>query len=337
MSEPGRGEFTPPQPAEAQPQEQQPERSAVDERFDEVVSEENRRLFAETGLDTGVKAILGRSMEVQPTEEGKLSEPDKAYFDKALGGLFERIDTADDLDDEKKVQAREALASFIGTTEVPGAGTLDHALEYDNGVDEEHDDTGRQRLEHEDGHEEKDAKTRLHESLQHLGMDKDDPALDALVSDVESLQQKTDPLTKDEIKAIQDRWSSMNVRKSYAKEALAASGLSEDEQKEILSGMTEKTADEIQEEEATQEEVSRAIKESERELKEMQDALRDVPDGLEKENLRAKLARWSLKLEEMKVMPTARVIGKGAIIALVLFAVLIVGAMNLVNKGSKKR
>lgn len=323
MSEAGNREFSP------RPTDAETEQDTINARYTEFVPENVRGLFAGAGIENGVKAILGKSMHVQLTDEKELSLQDKMYFDVALGKLYTQIKESDFAEKE---QAQDALTKFVSSTEIEGVGSLEHALGYDDfgepidlDADTEGEQDPTQSFERE-----------CQRILESIGVEKDDERFERFVDDLKTLKDKSE-LTPEGIDALQKRWTAMGIRKSEAAALLEASILDDNQKKLILEEIPEKTEEEIAAEEKVGEGADEVSDQIRAQQQQAEQRAKDMPDGPEKENLLARLARANLRLEELYVKKTLRGIGKLAFIVALAVLVAIVWEMQMINKGSKKK
>lgn len=339
MSEGGRdGQFLPGRGDEQQ------QASPIDERYESVVPDEARLLFTEAGIVGDIKSVLGRSMELASTDEGRLSDSDRSSLEKELGRIYCGIDAAS-LDELKKKQIRGALNDFVAVTPVEGVGTLEEALGYNDPSEEKPNvsPTTRETAGESDTTDPDIAATfeaRSKDLLKAIGISADIPHFETLVRDLEGLERNGNKeLNEAQIEVIQKRWRDLGIRKSQAQEMLELSGVSESNANKILEGIPEKIDDEINAEQEVQERATQIMAEEDAKRlgEEANKLIDELPEGEDKENWRARLARWNLKLEEMGAKKVILGAGRGAFIALLAVIVALVWAMQLANKASKKK
>lgn len=313
---------------EPSPPDEHEQRSPVDERYDAIVPAKAKGLFSEAGIGTDVKGILKHSMDVQPTETGEWPEGEKAFFDLALAEMYEKIDDSALLDDVRKSQVRDALNTFIANTDVEGGSSLDHALGYADPL------VAAESADEEDVA--KKSEDRARDILKGVGIGENDHRFEALLNELRDLPHVKE-LNESQIESLQQGWIEMGIRKSEAEALLAQSGLSDEQRKEVLKGIPEKTDDEMLHEEKIQGSADEAMTELQREQKTAEELLEELPDGEEKENLRARLARWNLWLEENNIKKVGRGLGKLTFMVALAFLVVIIWELQMVNKASKKK
>ncbi len=199
MSEPGR------------PDDETIREMRLESEYQDAVPDESRRIFTEAGINSDVKAIFGRTSEVQPTEDGKLSDSDKQVLLEALQEAGRTIEGSS-LDDAKKTQARNALNRFIDDTDVQDLGSLGSVL---YGVDEDADPVDEvERLNEEDKHK---------EIIKRAGFDEEDVERSTpILADLKSLARK-ETITDAEAIALRDRWTKdLGLRRSQVEILLEA-------------------------------------------------------------------------------------------------------------------
>lgn len=333
MSEQREGEFSSLVQADA---EQARERAIV-EKYDQL-PEGQRRLFASAGIEHGIRGVLGHTMDARPQPDGKLGEDDIHRFDAALGGLYARVDTAA-VDADQKAKVRAELNTFVSQTEVPGVGTLDHALGYtdEQKVPQAVDTTSDSDRGDLDTIARLAAADNMKAALIKAGISEEDSArFDPMMHEVMNLVGQTE-LTDDAAAAIRSRWRGQGLRRSQVEEILDAAPTAAKVDEQILDGYTQKTDQEIKDEKLLQGEAGGFIEKALELRDDAEAAIAEMPEGKEKEDWRARLARWNLRLKEKGYTKIGGFVWKSGVIAALAAMIFMVGYLHLIGKGAKKK
>ncbi len=307
-----------------------------------VPDQEKREAFAKANIAEQVKEFLWEVKSTPVDGEGNFTDESKEKLKTSIGEVYSAT-YLEELSDEEKQdiakvtqrthqiqqndQARTAFTELLNSLDESSDGKIQEVIDYQPQSKEEVD---------ESKNSEEQAVDKLVNSVEVPEKDKENlrkmTAAAKIIAGKERLSAEEMQATKaalsglsrDEVQAVVEEMSDLNA----------------EQKEELLSGfpLEKENEDPKDKEEISTEEADSTVNDAQAQLKRgAVDIETSDMDEQTKNDYRAKLARWSKRLEEMKVKKVARGIWKASVIAIIALMLLFIWELQLFGKMSKKK
>jgi hypothetical protein len=322
-NEPGTGEFV----SSEQHEERQANERFVKEMYETAVPEQMRTDFAGAGINDKMQKLYGKTLDVHPTDEGKLSDEDKQSLVSAMAEVQSIIEEGPE---ENMDHLQGAIDVFANNIEVSQFGKLSEVIR------EEPEEESEVQTMAELG-----AKTEFVVKLKALSIDhaEAEKYYGAFKPIIDNYGDK-EKLSAEEADVIRAHLVQGGVRKSHAEAVLSnLTDLPKEERDKVVNGMLEMQEEELEDVKVKEEEAKELIEGMEEELKEAAAILEDsddIPDG-DKKRFKTTLLRLQGTLKHYKIDKAAKGLVAVVVIALVAAVISQIWIMYQMNKLAKNK